>query len=137
MYRRRAELSAIPFRDFPKAKISSEGDVFKPGGSTCVAGEKSPQTKAGGSNDQTNDQVCDAGNIPDGADRCAINASGFCGSSWRSPCWLAAPGRAAFAAFAVPEAVGHQSYPQNQEGYQAFQHLIDIDRNASALSDRA
>jgi hypothetical protein len=85
---------------------------------------ESPRTRAGGSNEQISDQVCDAGNVPDGADRFAVNDSGFCGSRWRrSPCWLAAPGPAAFAA---PEAVGHQSHPQNQEGYQTFQHLIGL-----------
>jgi hypothetical protein len=129
MYRR--GLGAIPFRDFPETKISSEGgNVFKARGVYMCSWSESPRTKAGGSNDQISDQVCDAGNGPDGADRCAVNYSGFCGIRWRrSPCWLAAPGPAAFAAFVVPEAVGHQSHPQNQEGYQAFQHLIGLTVN--------
>jgi hypothetical protein len=83
-----------------------------------------PQMKAGGSNVQISAQVCDAGNVPDGADRYALVHSGFCDGRWRR--WRPffffhyLPGPF-LPAFVVPEAVGHQSHPQDQEDRQAVQ----------------
>src|SRR4029077_21144713 len=101
-----------------KQKSFSDGECLQAKGSQHVWLERI--AKAGGSNDQISAQVCDAGNVPDGADRCALIHSSFCvRRRWsrrkRSPCRLAALGPAAFAAFVVPEAVGHQSHPQDQE----------------------
>jgi hypothetical protein len=46
-----------------------------------------PKAKAGGSNDQISDQVCDVGNVTDGTDRCALVHARFCDGRgrWR-PC---------------------------------------------------
>jgi hypothetical protein len=102
------------FKILLKQKSFPRGNVFKPRGVNMCSWSDSPQNKAGGSNDQISAQVCDAGNVTDGADRCAIIHSSFCDgrrrwwrwrwwSRWRRwrryiPFFLAAPGRA----FVVP-----------------------------------
>jgi len=81
-----------------KQKSFPRGNVFKPRGVNMCSWSESPQTKAGGSNGRLDDQDCDAGNVFDCVDRCAIIHSSFCdGRRWwrrwwwrRSPCFLAA-----------------------------------------------
>src|SRR5713101_9093918 len=102
----------VPFRELEK---SFRGECFKQSGVNTCSWRDRPHTKAGGSNDQTNDQAWDVGNISDGAEHCALAHPGLWGWRWWRWWWRTffrygpGPFLSAFVlpAFVLPEAVGH------------------------------
>src|SRR6266446_5034868 len=105
----------VPFRDFAETK-SFRGNVSSKAELTRAGWRDRPHTKAGGSNDQTNDQAWDVGSISDDAEHCALAHPGLCGGRWWRGWWWRSffrygpgPFLSAFVlpAFVLPEAVGH------------------------------